>query len=109
MLPNPTSFSVNEVIFSITSVDVLFHLTNQQLFLNGQDPIRLDENGLEIPIEIDSTAKDQIARGCRHLLRQRSWVFWVTTNGPGTDQEYWFFLDFIQYFQLHKFLEIPSI
>lgn len=64
LLPNPATFSVNEVVFGITSVDVLFHIRNQEMF---RPAIEVEEEGMEE----DENAKGIMERTCRHLLRQR--------------------------------------
>ena len=71
LLPNPAVFSVNEVVFAITSVDVLFHLQSQQFFKPCLDPVdTASDDSL-----LDPNAKDALSRGCRHILRQRRSVF----------------------------------
>ena len=64
-LPNPTTFSVNEVVFAMTSVDVLFSLRNQEFFRKCGE-VHDDADVVE-----DPSNKDVMARTCRHLLRQR--------------------------------------
>ncbi|KAK4704750.1 DNA polymerase alpha subunit B, partial [Phenoliferia sp. Uapishka_3] len=82
LLPNPTTFSVNEIVFSITSLDVLFHLRNQEFFRKCGEI--LPEG--EVP-DTDLAAKDMMARTCRHLLRQRSFypLFPAPMPGKGID------------------------
>ena len=70
LLPNPATFSVNEVAFAVTSVDVLFHLQSQQFFKPTVDPVDLTSSD----VDVDPNAKDALSRGCRHILRQRSSV-----------------------------------
>ncbi|KAM0746375.1 DNA polymerase alpha, subunit B [Meredithblackwellia eburnea MCA 4105] len=65
-LPNPATFSVNEVGISLTSLDVLFHIRNQEFFRKAI------EVGVPEGEEADPNAKDVMSRTCRHLLRQRS-------------------------------------
>ncbi|TNY19944.1 DNA polymerase alpha/epsilon subunit B-domain-containing protein [Rhodotorula diobovata] len=67
MLPNPTMFSINEVVFGVTSVDVLWSLKSQEFFRRCADA-----EPAEPGTEPDPLAKDVMARTCRHLLRQRS-------------------------------------
>ena len=66
MLPNPCRFSINDVIFASTSVDVLFHLRNQEYLQRGQEiePIP--------PVSSESSATDVLTNTCRHLLYQRT-------------------------------------
>ncbi|GAA5868785.1 hypothetical protein JCM3774_003893 [Rhodotorula dairenensis] len=66
LLPNPTMFSINEVSFAVTSVDVLWSLKSQELFRKAPD-VEPPEPGTEDPL-----AKDVMARTCRQLLRHRS-------------------------------------
>lgn len=66
MLPNPTMFSINEVVFGVTSVDVLWSLKSQEFFRRCTDA-----EPAEPGTEPDPLAKDVMARTCRHLLRQR--------------------------------------
>ncbi|KAH8917747.1 DNA polymerase alpha, subunit B [Atractiella rhizophila] len=65
MLPNPFQFTVNELVFGLTSVDALFHLRNQEFFKRAQQPP--EEAGGE-----DVKKEDLLSRTCRHLIRQRS-------------------------------------
>ena len=67
MLPNPTTFSINEVVFGITSVDTLFSLRNQEYFCPAGEAVA-DE---QASAEDVAASKDVMARTCRHLLRQR--------------------------------------
>ncbi|KAL8293514.1 hypothetical protein RQP46_000215 [Phenoliferia psychrophenolica] len=82
LLPNPTTFSVNEVVFSVTSLDVLFHLRNQEFFRPCGEVLRDGEQVDESPM-----AKDVMSRTCRHLLRQRSFypLFPAPLPGKGID------------------------
>ncbi|THH11357.1 hypothetical protein EW145_g701 [Phellinidium pouzarii] len=66
MIPNPCRFSINDVTFATTSVDVLLHLRNQEYTQRGQeiDPVP--------PTSPDSSATDLLTNSCRHLLLQRS-------------------------------------
>ncbi|SCV70905.1 BQ2448_3667 [Microbotryum intermedium] len=71
LLPDPTTFSINEVVFAITSVDVLFALRNQEFFKKCGE-VKEETEGMGMDVEEDPAAKDVMARTCRHLLRQRS-------------------------------------
>ncbi|GJN89906.1 hypothetical protein Rhopal_002895-T1 [Rhodotorula paludigena] len=66
LLPNPTMFSINEVVFGVASVDTLWSLKSSEFFRKCADaePAK--------PGEEDPSAKDVMARTCRHLLRHRS-------------------------------------
>ncbi|GAA5927523.1 DNA-directed DNA polymerase alpha subunit POL12 [Sporobolomyces koalae] len=77
MLPNPTSFSVNEVAFGITSVDVFWSLKMQEFYKRCPDAEPMPEG-----TTIDPSAKDINQRTGRHLLRQRSF-FPIFPSPPG--------------------------
>ncbi|EJD04429.1 DNA polymerase alpha, subunit B [Fomitiporia mediterranea MF3/22] len=66
MIPNPCRFSINDVSFGSTSVDVLFHLRNQEYAQRGTpvDPVP--------PVSPESSGADPLTNACRHLLSQRS-------------------------------------
>lgn len=68
LLPNPTVFSVNEVVFAVTSVDTLFHLRNQEWFKRCAEAV--DPNNPVDPATIEK--EDVMARTARFLLRQKS-------------------------------------
>ncbi|CAZ83810.1 unnamed protein product [Tuber melanosporum] len=36
-LPNPATFSINEIVFSVSTNDILFHMTSQEISRNPQD------------------------------------------------------------------------
>ncbi|GAA6004840.1 hypothetical protein JCM11491_002251 [Sporobolomyces phaffii] len=67
LLPNPTSFDINEVSFGLTSVDVFWSLKTQEFFKRCPDAEPAPEG-----TAIDPVAKDINQRTGRHLLRQRS-------------------------------------
>ncbi|GAA5892906.1 DNA-directed DNA polymerase alpha subunit POL12 [Sporobolomyces salmoneus] len=67
LLPNPTSFDINEVSFGLTSVDVFWSLKTQEFFKRCPDAEPAPEG-----TAIDPLAKDINQRAGRHLLRQRS-------------------------------------
>ena len=61
-LPNPCSFFINEILFSMSTVDVLFHLRKEEYFRRAE----------EAEPEPDAVgAKDAMAELCRHVLNQR--------------------------------------
>ncbi|KAH9936258.1 DNA polymerase alpha/epsilon subunit B-domain-containing protein [Fomitopsis serialis] len=66
LLPNPCRFSLNDVTFGVTSVDVLFHLRKEEFFKRAQEvePVPLADG--------DATGSDTMINTCRHLLQQRS-------------------------------------
>jgi len=63
-LPNPCRFSINDVTFAASSVDVLFHLRNQELLQRGEE--------VEPTPSATGTTHDPISNACRHILQQRS-------------------------------------
>ncbi|KAI0304348.1 DNA polymerase alpha/epsilon subunit B-domain-containing protein [Multifurca ochricompacta] len=65
LLPNPCRFSLNDVTFAVTSVDVLFHLRKEQLVMRAEEVESLDVNG-------QPPATDTMACLSRHILQQRS-------------------------------------
>ncbi|BGP14896.1 DNA-directed DNA polymerase alpha subunit pol12 [Rhodosporidiobolus nylandii] len=67
LLPNPCQFSINEVVFGVASVDVLWALKSQEFFRKCGDAEPPAEGAQDDPL-----AKDVMARVGRHLLRQRS-------------------------------------
>jgi len=64
-LPNPARFSVNDVSFAASSVDVLFHVRKEEYFKRG---IEVDS----LPAHPDDSSDDTMANLCRYLLQQRS-------------------------------------
>ncbi|KAG6896268.1 hypothetical protein C0992_009391, partial [Termitomyces sp. T32_za158] len=64
LLPNPAHFSINDITFGVTSVDVVYHLKKEELSVKGTevDPI---------PPASTDDAPDVMANTCRHLLHQR--------------------------------------
>ena len=60
---------MNEVVFSVTSLDVLFHLRNQEFFRPCGEILHEGEM-----MDESVMAKDIMSRTCRHLLRQRRCV-----------------------------------
>ncbi|OCF32814.1 DNA polymerase alpha subunit B [Kwoniella heveanensis BCC8398] len=64
LLPNPCTFSINEILVAVSTVDVLFHLRKEELYQRAQeaepDPQQLTE------------VKDAMANLIRHVLGQRS-------------------------------------
>ncbi|KNZ81283.1 DNA polymerase alpha subunit B [Termitomyces sp. J132] len=66
LLPNPSRFSINDITFGVTSVDVVYHLKKEELSIKGAevDPIP--------SASPDDTGTDVMANTCRHILQQRS-------------------------------------
>ncbi|KAG6903250.1 hypothetical protein C0995_000145 [Termitomyces sp. Mi166 len=66
LLPNPARFSINDITFGVTSVDVVYHLKKEELSIKGTeaDPIPTASP--------DDTGTDVMANTCRQLLQQRS-------------------------------------
>lgn len=65
LLPNPASFSINEIAFSVTSVDVLFHLRREEVLQRAEEAEPDPEQGGE-------ETKDAMAGLVRHILGQRT-------------------------------------
>ncbi|KAJ9119956.1 hypothetical protein QFC24_005439 [Naganishia onofrii] len=65
MLPNPAHFYVNETLFSVASIDVLFHLRKEEYFRRAEEADAEPATGVVAP-------KDAMAELCRHVLGQRS-------------------------------------
>ncbi|KAF9013340.1 DNA polymerase alpha/epsilon subunit B-domain-containing protein [Cyathus striatus] len=61
LLPNPGRFSINDISFAATSVDVLFHLRKEEFI----------KRGIEVEPSNDETGSDVMAGLSRHLLQQR--------------------------------------
>lgn len=75
VLPNPATFSVNELVFAVTSVDTLFSIKQNEFFKKGRDAVPASSDGADNSMSIDQSApKDAMARLCRHVLRQRRFV-----------------------------------
>ncbi|KAK0201753.1 DNA polymerase alpha subunit B [Desarmillaria ectypa] len=66
LLPNPAQFSINNIKFAVTSVDVLFHLRKEELLKRGEE---IDST---VPSSPEDTGTDSMANTCRHVLQQRS-------------------------------------
>ncbi|WVF70910.1 hypothetical protein IAT40_005705 [Kwoniella sp. CBS 6097] len=64
LLPNPCTFSINEVLVAVSTVDVLFHLRREELYQRAQEA----EPDPSQPTEV----KDAMANLIRHVLGQRS-------------------------------------
>ncbi|KAK4685108.1 DNA polymerase alpha subunit B, partial [Tremellales sp. Uapishka_1] len=65
VLPNPCTFSINEILISLSSVDVLFHLRRAESFQRAEEAEPdLDLKGSEVV--------DVIAGSVRHVLNQRN-------------------------------------
>jgi len=78
LLPNPSTFSVNGIIFGVTSVDVLFHLRKEEFFKPAQEVSSMVQNqeGSEPGMGVLEVEQKQDAMGmlCRHVLEQRRCV-----------------------------------
>lgn len=68
LLPNPTTFSINEVSFAVTTVDTLFHLRNQEFFRRCGEWVDPAANPPPDSVE----KEDVMSRTCRYILRQKS-------------------------------------
>ncbi|WWD17758.1 hypothetical protein CI109_102199 [Kwoniella shandongensis] len=65
LLPNPCTFSINEILISLSSVDVLFHLRREELFQKAEE--------VDPDPELKGTeVKDAMAGLVRHVLGQRN-------------------------------------
>jgi len=64
-LPNPSTFSLNEVVVAVSSVDVLFHLRCEELVQRAEE----SEPDQELK---NQEVKDSMAGLVRHVLGQRS-------------------------------------
>ncbi len=81
LLPNPSTFYINEVMFSLCSVDVLFHLRKEEYFR------RAEEAEADVPMDGKKPGeaqgmKDSMAELVRHVLGQRRWVGAATPLRP---------------------------
>lgn len=65
MLPNPCQFFLNGIRFGVSTVDVLYHLKNQQYIQRPQQP------PLEASNDTVPAPQDVMANLCRHVLEQR--------------------------------------
>lgn len=77
LLPNPATFSVNEVVFAVTSVDTLFSIKQNEFFKAAKDASALalsSEPEGQSSQGSQTASKDAMARLCRHVLRQRRCV-----------------------------------
>ncbi|KAJ3788328.1 DNA polymerase alpha/epsilon subunit B-domain-containing protein [Lentinula aff. detonsa] len=66
LVPNPCKFSINDITFGATSVDVLFHLQKEKVLKRGQEVDSV------VSLSPEDTGVDPLANDCRHLLQQRS-------------------------------------
>ncbi|KAK8866041.1 hypothetical protein IAR55_001192 [Kwoniella newhampshirensis] len=64
VLPNPCTFSINEILISLSSVDVLFHLRREELFQKAEE--------VDPDPDQPSEVKDAMAGLVRHVLGQRN-------------------------------------
>lgn len=67
LLPNPCRFTLNDISFAVTSVDVLFHLRKEEFVKRAVEVESSGPEGVEIPV-------DPMANLCRHVLQQRRYV-----------------------------------
>ncbi|EKC98004.1 alpha DNA polymerase [Trichosporon asahii var. asahii CBS 8904] len=67
VLPNPCTFSLNEVVISTSSVDTLFHLRREELFQRAEEA----EPDPSTPVNRNPQG-DAMANLVRHVLGQRS-------------------------------------
>ncbi|GAA5880712.1 hypothetical protein JCM16303_004322 [Sporobolomyces ruberrimus] len=102
MLPNPTSFEINEVSFGLTSVDVFWSLKTQEFYKRCPDAEPVPEG-----TNIDPLAKDINQRAGRHLLRQRSF-YPIFPSPPATKRLDGLNLD-ITHYDLVKMTTGPDI
>jgi DNA polymerase alpha subunit B len=66
LLPNPCTFSINEILISITTADILFHLRREEVVQRvEEDPSLRSSSQPPQP-------KDAMAGLVRHLLGQRN-------------------------------------
>ncbi|PWN44704.1 hypothetical protein IE81DRAFT_283082, partial [Ceraceosorus guamensis] len=70
-LPNPSMFSVNEVVFGVTTGDVLRDLGKEETCVDVRLPYAALE-ALKRNKDGDAAREDPLARSCRHVLGQRS-------------------------------------
>ncbi|KAF6757583.1 alpha DNA polymerase [Ephemerocybe angulata] len=63
--PNPARFTIDDISFGVTSVDVLFHLRKEEYFKRGVELAPIPATPGEVP-------SDTMANLCRHMLNQRS-------------------------------------
>ncbi|KAF8073613.1 DNA polymerase alpha/epsilon subunit B-domain-containing protein [Lyophyllum atratum] len=67
LLPNPCRFSLNDITFAVTSVDVVYHLRKEELLKRGKEVDSV------VPLSsADDPGTDPMANTCRQLLLQRS-------------------------------------
>lgn len=73
MLPNPCTFSINEVLIGVSTVDTLFHLRKEMYF---QPAIEAPLGGVkgeeeEGSLTMPGGAPDLMATACRSVMNQR--------------------------------------
>ncbi|KAF5389267.1 hypothetical protein D9757_003533 [Collybiopsis confluens] len=66
LVPNPGLFSINNISFGATSLDVLFHLRKEEIIKRGQEVESVPS------LSADDNGADPLSNACRHLLQQRS-------------------------------------
>lgn len=62
-LPNPCSIFINDMVFSVSTVDVLFHLRKEEYFRKAEEA--------EPESSVASGSKDPMAELVRHVLGQK--------------------------------------
>ncbi|KAJ3061408.1 DNA-directed DNA polymerase alpha subunit pol12, partial [Quaeritorhiza haematococci] len=65
LFPNPVQFTVNEVVFAVSTMDVLMHLGGEETARFPMNPVTGLGGGV-------TGGKDRISRLFRHVLEQRS-------------------------------------
>ncbi|KAI0075068.1 hypothetical protein K474DRAFT_1454783 [Panus rudis PR-1116 ss-1] len=66
LLPNPSRFSLNGIVFAVSSVDVLFHLRKEEFTKRAAEVDSIESPGG------GEAAVDPMSNLCRHVLQQRS-------------------------------------
>src|SRR5882762_1934380 len=69
LLPSPCRFTLNEVSFAVTGVDVLFHLRKEELFKQAEEADSVLSSAYDT-----LGSNDSMSNLCRHLLQQRRYV-----------------------------------
>jgi len=67
LLPNPCRFTLNDISFAVSSVDILFHLRKEEFFKQGEEI-----DSVSLSMSDTSITNDSMSNLCRHLLQQRS-------------------------------------
>lgn len=69
LLPNPCRFTLNDLSFAVSSVDVLFHLKKEEFFKQAEEVDSVSPSGNDT-----SGSSDSMSNLCRHILQQRRYV-----------------------------------